>query len=104
MSTSDTSIAPSVGTCTRHAGGSRSLRVRLRVLFGCAALDHALARGANPAVSAELSLRAARLVGARNRRGPGALRSFGDLGGGGGRVGVAYEREAGEAGGGSGLS
>ena len=34
----------------------------------------------------------------------GALCSLGDLGGGGGRVGVAYEREAGEAWGGSGLS
>ena len=69
MSTSDTSIVASVGTCAWHAGGSRSLRVRLRVLVGRAALDHALARGANPAASAELALRAARLVDARNRRG-----------------------------------
>ncbi|HEY6397094.1 MAG TPA: hypothetical protein VIX82_06540 [Solirubrobacteraceae bacterium] len=43
--------------------------MRLRVAVGRDALDQALASGADPAASAELALRAARLVRERYRRG-----------------------------------
>ncbi len=45
-----------------------SLRLWIRVSVGCDALDLALSKGADPADTAELAYRAARLVRARNRR------------------------------------
>ena len=51
------------------AAGGASLRLRLRVAVGRSDLDRALAGGADPAASAELALRAVRLVRGRNRRG-----------------------------------
>lgn len=51
------------------ATGLLSLKLRIQVAAGRDALDLALSRGADPAASAELAFRAARLVRQRNRRG-----------------------------------